>query len=184
VKRILLVSLSSIILLSLLGCSKPINGVDGSSSTEKSMTSEITQKVTEAFMKKAEEKGLTEIKVKTLSNLGFTEQEIMNLSVEKIAEIFAPGTPLDGVGSFMPDENQLMKLKEYGIDDKMSLILGNLGYKYDEMLRLSAKEIDFIFPNTELMANLAQRGYNDEVVQDFLAYGKSYKEIINEALKK
>lgn len=38
--------------------------------------------------------------------------------------------------------------------------------------------------NTELMANLAQSGYNDKVVQDLLAKGKSYKDIINEALKK
>lgn len=183
-KRNLLVILSIIVSLSLLGCSIPINGAGGSSSSEKNKLNEIKQKATEVFMKKAEEKGLTDIKVKTLSNLGFTEQEILNLSAEKIAEIFAPGTPLDGAGLFITNKNQVEELKRVGIDNNMSLILGNLGYKYDEMLRLSAKEIDFIFPNTDLMANLAQRGFSDKVVQGWLDKGKGYKEVIKEALTK
>ncbi len=184
VKRILLVSSSIIVSLFLLGCSNPINGAGGSSLSEKNTLNEITQKATEVFMKKAEEKGLTEIKVKTLSNLGFTEQEVLNLSAEKIAEIFAPGTLLDGAGLFIPNKNQIEELKKVGINDKMSVILGNLGYKYEEMLRLSAQEIDFIFPNTELMANLVQRGYSNKVVQGWLDEGKSYKEVIKEALTK
>ncbi len=173
-----------IILFFSTGCSKPINGVGDSSSSGKTPVNEISQKAKEVFMKKAEEKGLTEIKVKTLRNLSFTEQEILDLSGEKIAEIFAPGTPLDGAGFFNPDDNQLKELKKYDIDGKMSLILGNLGYKYNEMLRLSTREIDFIFPNTELMANLAHKGYSEKMVQDLLEQGKSYKDIVQEALKK
>jgi hypothetical protein len=68
----------------------------------------------------------------------------------------------------------------------MSIVLYNLGYEYEEMLKLTAEEIDFIFPNTELLANLVARGYREQEVQTEAVRkaGKTYKEIIREAMKK
>ncbi|MHB1127090.1 MAG: hypothetical protein ACYC2T_09055 [Bacillota bacterium] len=132
------------------------------------------------FLDKTKQMGLTEEMLHTLYNLSFSEEEILNLSPEEIAEIFAPGTQLDG-GGFDPDPKQTEELGKIGIDTKMSMILYNLDYEYDEMLGLSAEEIDFIFPNTELMDNLQQRGYSAQEVNNKLKEGKNYKEIIKEA---
>lgn len=137
----------------------------------------------EIVRKKAEEKGLTETMVHSLENLGFLEQEILNLSSERIAEIFAPGALNDGAPAFMANDKQIDELNKVSIDSEMSAILGNLGYKYDEMLRLAPNEVDFIFPNTELMANLAQKGFSEQEIKIWLDKGKTYKEVIREALR-
>jgi len=135
------------------------------------------------FLNKAKEKGLNKIMVTTLGNLGYGEEEILNISPDDLARIFAPGAHLDGYG-FDPNEQQKAELAKIGIDASMSVILANLGYEYEEMLELSPEEIDFIFPNTELIANLVARGFNEQDVQTWvvLRSGKTYKEIIEEAL--
>jgi len=135
------------------------------------------------FLNKAKEKGINKIMVNTLGNLGYGEEEILNISLDELARIFAPGTHLDGYG-FDPNEQQKAELAKKGIDTSMSVILANLGYEYEEMLELSPEEIDFIFPNTELIANLVVRGFNEQDVQTWvvLRSGKTYKEIIEEAL--
>jgi hypothetical protein len=137
------------------------------------------------FLNKAKEKGIDEKMVKTLGNLGYSHEEILNLSSGKLAQIFAPGTHLDG-GGFDPNEQQKTELAKIGIDTSMSVILYNLGYEYEEMLELSPEEIDFIFPNTELIAKLVERGYKEEELQtSFVLWsGKTYKDIIKEAMKK
>lgn len=137
---------------------------------------------TEQFIKKAGEKGLTESMLRTLGNLGYTREEILNLPTDVIAQIFAPGTPLDGAGQFQPTDTQTKELNIRGIDTYMSLILGNLGYKYEDMLNLTPEEVDFIFPNIELMANLEQKGFTKQQVQSLVDQGKSFKEIIRNAL--
>jgi len=135
------------------------------------------------FLNKVKEKGINEIMLSTLGNLGYGEEEILNISPDDLARIFAPGTHLDG-GGFDPNEQQKAELAKIGIDTSMSVILANLGYEYEEMLELSPEEIDFIFPNTELIANLVARGFNEQDVQTWvvLRSGKTYKEIIEEAL--
>lgn len=137
---------------------------------------------TEQFIKKAGEKGLTESMLRTLGNLGYTREEILNLPTDVIAQIFAPGTPLDGAGQFQPTDTQTKELNKRGIDTHMSLILGNLGYDFNEMLNITPEELDFIFPNTELMANLIQKGFTEQQVQSLVDQGKSFKEIIRNAL--
>ncbi|WP_206810691.1 hypothetical protein [Paradesulfitobacterium ferrireducens] len=165
-----------------------INETDESSlEAVNSIYSEIKQLVTEyaqteQFMKKAGEKGLTESMLRTLGNLGYTREEILNLPAEVIAQIFAPGTPLEGAGQFQPTDIQIKELNKRGIDTHMSLILGNLGYKYEDMLNLTPEEVDFIFPNTELMANLEQKGFTKQQVHSLVDQGKSFKEIIRNAL--
>ncbi|KJR44295.1 hypothetical protein UF75_5321 [Desulfosporosinus sp. I2] len=179
-KKIVLFSILLIFSFSLAACSKPVTSADESQSLERNTVN--AQKGVEEFKKRAGEKGLTESKVHTLGNLGYLEQEILNLSSDKIAEIFAPGATNDGAPLFMANDKQIEELKEVSIDSKMSAILGNLGYTYDKMLRLSPNEVDFVFPNTELMANLAQKGFSEQEVQSWLDKGKTYKEVIREAL--
>lgn len=137
------------------------------------------------FLDKAKEKGINKKMLNILGNLGFGEEKILNLSSDELALIFAPGTHLDG-GGFDPNEQQKGELAKNGIDTYMSVILGNLGYEYEEMLELSPEEIDFIFPNTELIANLVARGYEEEELQIWVVpwSGETYKEIIKEALQK
>ena len=175
--KTILIGVCLILSFLLTACSKPIAGTDGTSS-------QITSISSEEFKKKAEEIGLNETMVHSLENLGFTQLEILSLSSEKNAEIFAPGALNDGAPAFMTDDKQIEQLKKIGIDVKMSAILGNLGFKYDEMLKLTSEEIDFIFPNTELMANLARKGFSKEKVKSLLDQGKTYKEVIKDALRR
>ncbi|MEA5021352.1 hypothetical protein SDC9_04852 [bioreactor metagenome] len=138
-----------------------------------------------SFMKEARGKGLTTRMLNTLGNLGYSEQEILDLPQEDIKLIFAPGTHLDGMG-FDPDDVQKSELSKVGIDMGMSVILFNLGYEYEEMLALSPEELDFIFPNTELIANLAEKGFDKQEVQTWVVNesGRTYKELIKEALER
>lgn len=138
-----------------------------------------------SFMKEARGKGLTTRMLSTLGNLGYSEQEILDLPQEDIELIFAPGTHLDGMG-FAPDDVQKSELSKVGIDMGMSVILLNLGYEYEEMLALSPEELDFIFPNTELIANLAEKGFDKQEVQTWVVNesGRTYKELIKEALER
>lgn len=135
-KKITLYSILLILSFSLTACSKPINSADESQSLDRNTANEISQKGVGEFKKKTEEKGVTETMVHSLGNLGFSEKEILNLSYERIAEIFAPGATNDGAPLFIANNKQLEELKKVSIDAKMSGILGNLGYTYDEMLSL------------------------------------------------
>jgi hypothetical protein len=157
-----------------------LEAVNSIYSNIKNLVTEFAE--TEQFIKKAGEKGLTESMLRTLGNLGYTREEILNLPTDVIAQIFAPGTPLDGAGQFQPTDIQTKELNKRGIDTNMSLILGNLGYEYGDMLNLTPEEVDFIFPNTELMANLKQKGFTEQQVQSLVDQGKSFKEIIRNAL--
>lgn len=138
-----------------------------------------------SFVKEARAKGLTEKMLNTLGNLGYSEQEILALPQTDIERIFAPGTHLDGMG-FDPDDVQKIELGKVGIDTGMSVVLFNLGYEYGEMLELSPEELDFIFPNTELIANLVDKGFDEQKVQTWAVNesGKTYKELIIEALER
>lgn len=137
------------------------------------------------FRNRAKEKGINERMLSTLGNLGYSEEEILSLPAEELSRIFAPGTHLDGYG-FDPDAQQQAELAKIGLDIPMSVILFNLGYEYEEMLKLSPKEIDFIFPNTQLIANLVSKGYKEQDVQSWsvINSGRTYKEIIKEAMQK
>jgi len=179
---IMTVCILSILLFFITACSGQNNQVEGQSASSASQNSSIAY---EEFRKKAEAKGINEKMLRTFDNLGYTQEEILNLTSDEISEIFAPGTLLDGVG-FEPDEKQIKELNKIGIDTEMSTILYNLGYKYEEMLQLSPEEINFIFPNTELIGNLVEKGFNEEEVQKgtVLESGKSYKVLIKEALKR
>lgn len=134
------------------------------------------------LLNKLSEKDVTGEMLRTLYNLGFTEEEMLKLSKDEVDRIFAPGTHMDGYG-FDPSKEQIEELKTVGIDYEMSVILYNLGYKYKDMLALSPTEIDFIFPNTELIENLSKKGFDKDKINTMRREGKTYKDIISDALK-
>jgi len=136
------------------------------------------------FLKEAGDKGLSKEMLNILSNLGLSYEEVLDLSQADIDSIFAPGTHLDG-GGFDPNEEQKAELAKIGLDTPMAVILYNLGYEYEEMLVTAPEEIDFIFPNTELIDNLVAKGYNEQEVQIWavIPSDKIYKEIIKEAMQ-
>jgi hypothetical protein len=165
-----------------------IAGNQSSESSQISSAYVLKELTTEEFLKTARKKGLTESQIQTLGNLGYLQQEILTLTDEKIAVIFAPGTNLDGSPAFIPDEKQSIALAKVGIDITKSTILSNLGYTYKEMLELTSTEIDFIFPNTKLVDNLVNAGFKrEDVINSGAIWGKgkkNYKEVIKEALQR
>jgi len=133
--------------------------------------------------------GLEAWELSMLGNLGFVSmKEIEALSQDRIKRIFAPGALLDGAPAFMPDESQRAELLTYNITEAQSGILGNLGYRYEEMLKLSSEEFNFIFPNYELWDKLKAKGYDTKVLRrpgalQHAGYD-SFKALIREALSR
>lgn len=131
--------------------------------------------------------GLEAWEISMLGNLGYgSMKEIEALSQDQIKKIFAPGALLDGAPAFMPDESQRAELSAYNITEAQSGILGNLGYRYEEMLKLSSEEFNFIFPNYELWDKLKAKGYDTRFLRrpgalQHAGYD-SFKALIREAL--
>lgn len=136
------------------------------------------------FLKEAGEKGLTQKMLNLLSNLGLSYQEILDLTQAEMDRIFAPGTHLDGYGfdfSALTEKKQ-KELLELGINSDKSIILNNLGYEYEDMVKITKEELDLIFPNTEIIANLEKLGLTKNDIDGKLKNGLSYKDIIKETL--
>ncbi len=129
-------------------------------------------------------KGISNDMMNLLGNLGMGFDDMLNLTDEEIARIFAPGTHLDGYGfdmSLLSEEKQEI-LESKGIDFHNAAILSNLGYSEEDMLNLSEGEIDFVLPNTELIQNLNDLGKTKTMIDNELNSGLSYRDIIKEAL--
>lgn len=127
-------------------------------------------------------------KIHTLENLGYSKSEINEMTDEQIAEIFAPGTQLDGAPLLLPDEEEISELSNVGISYDDAIVLGNLGYTYEEILAMTQEEIDFIFPTTELISKLVSQGYiESEIDRHFVLIDSgydNYKQLIREAMAK
>ena len=127
---------------------------------------------------------LTDGEIRTLQNLGYTDNEIKNMSQDEINKIFAPGTLLDGSNPYMSfTDNQTKELLATGIAEEDLMILSNLGYSFNDILTISDSELDFVIPNTELLANLQKHGLTEEMINQQLSQGKTYRDIIKGVLK-
>ena len=127
------------------------------------------------------QRGLKEWQIHSLTSLGYTFGDIIDLPETEIAAMLAPGS------SFMGDrmtEDEFYKLIEAGILEKDVYVLQSLGYDYDAVIALTPEQLDFIFPNTELVDNLAALGYDRNIVEaaGFLHNGgwETYKELLDE----
>ncbi|WMJ85218.1 M56 family metallopeptidase [Oscillospiraceae bacterium LTW-04] len=138
----------------------------------------------EALYQRLAQRGLREWQIHTLTNTGFNFEEMLQLSDGEITKILAPGS------SFMGDtmsEDEFYKLVDSGIAENDIYILQSLGYDYDSIVSLTPEQMDFIFPNTELVDNLVALGYDRNMVEvsGFLYEGgwETYKELLDEVFK-
>ena len=132
------------------------------------------------------ERGLEEWQIHSLANKGFTFQDIMNLSDEEIGGMLAPGATF--MGDYMTEE-EFSKLVDSGVSEDNVYVLMTLGYDYNSAITLTPEQMDFIFPNTELVDNLVTLGYDRDVVKaaGFLSIDggyETYRELLDEVFAK
>jgi hypothetical protein len=136
----------------------------------------------EVIIAELREKGLLDWQIKSLAQMGFSFEAQLEMSMEEIAVIFARGSNL--VYGMEYSAEEISALKEHGIDDEQIAILRGLGYEYDDMMQLTEEQLDFIFPNTELVDNLVDLGYARESVEYEVNINESgynsYKELLDE----
>ena len=132
------------------------------------------------------ERGLQEWQIHSLSSHGFSFENMLDLTGDDIAELLAPG------GTYMGDymeEEEINSLIDGGMSEDDVMVLMNLGYDYDSALALTPEQLDFIFPNTELVDNLVALGYDRNMVQaaGFLSVEggyDTYKDLLDEVFAK
>ncbi len=132
------------------------------------------------------ERGLQEWQIHSLFSHGFSFENMIELTDEMIASLLAPG------GSYMGDymeEGEINSLVEGGMSKEDALVLMNLGYDYNAALALTPEQLDFIFPNIELVDNLVALGYDRSIVQaaGFLSVEggyDTYKDLLDEVFAK
>lgn len=138
----------------------------------------------EALYQRLTQRGLREWQIHTLTSTGFNFEEMLQLSDEEIKKILAPGS------FFMGDtmsEDEFYKLVDSGILEDDVYILQNLGYDYASIVSLTPEQMDFIFPNTELVDNLVALGYDRNLVEAsgslYDGGWETYKELLDEVFK-
>jgi beta-lactamase regulating signal transducer with metallopeptidase domain len=131
------------------------------------------------------ERGLTESQIRSLSNMGLSFQEMIDLADEEIARMLAPGSRF--MGDYMTGE-ETDRLVASGIAEEDVWVLGNLGYIYESAAALTPEELDFIFPNTELVDNLVARGYDRSIVESngalYQGGYNTYRDLLDEVFGK
>ncbi len=132
------------------------------------------------------ERRLQEWQIHSLTSIGLNFQEMIDMPDEEIARIFAPGA--NWMGDYM-EEEEINSLVEGGMSEDDVMVLMNLGYDYDSALALTPEQLDFIFPNTELVDNLVALGYDRSIVQaaGFLSVEggyDTYKDLLDEVFEK
>lgn len=130
---------------------------------------------------------LDDIDMAILQAMGYSDEVIAGFTAEQLAEKLAPGSIDDGVIPFRPDETQGRALSAQGLAFEYDIfILGKLGYTYEDMIALTDKEYGFIFPNTQLIQKLIDKGYEYDIIRNKNTLREngydSYKELIKEAL--
>ena len=138
----------------------------------------------ETLYQRLTQRGLREWQIHTLTSAGFNFEEMVQLSDEEIKKILAPGS------FFMGDtmsEDEFYKLVDSGIPEDDVYILQNLGYNYVSIVYLTPEQMDFIFPNTELVDNLVALGYDRNLVEAsgslYDGGWETYKELLDEVFQ-
>lgn len=109
--------------------------------------------------------GIADWQIQPLGNWGLTFAEILELSQERLNEIFAPGTLGDGADPYHElDEKQQHELINRGHTIEELEVLFVLGFNSEEIENLTQKQKEFIFPNTELIDKLVAIGYKKEQI--------------------
>jgi hypothetical protein len=80
------------------------------------------------------------------------------------------------------------RLIELGLSEEETEILSALGYDYKAASVLTPEQLDFIFPNTELVDHLIAAGYDREMVSSSAALKEiggyeTYKDLLDEVFE-
>lgn len=138
------------------------------------------------FMQRAKTAGATEAELVILFQRGYTENEVEILlarGVNYLKEAAVPGAAKEGETIALPQrEDAAQALATAGLDEEAYRILMRMGYTEEQALSLSAAELELIFPNTQLMAKLAQHGVSDAQVAELLERGMTMRGVIQYAL--
>ncbi len=169
-KTAILAIVMAFVLLSFVACSNrdEQNSVAPSTSNAPSSQSEPTpppqssQSDDELRQELMQERGLEEWQIDALIIQSFPLEDIAKLTDEEIAKALAPGSVF--MGDYMEPEEQ-EKLIASGMAEDDVYVLNNLGYDYDSAIALTPEQLDFIFPNTELVDNLVALGYDKNIVR-------------------
>lgn len=158
-----------------------------SSDTEPSLSSAAsTSNRSGDALEAMKQKGLKDWQIKSLAQRGFSFEEQLEMDQEEIDTLLAPGSTPSYGREFTEDE--MNNLRERNIADEKFYILRSLGYEYDDMMLLTDEQINFIFPNTDLVDKLVLLGYEREAVAHMDALIEkgysSYKELLDEVFDK
>jgi len=152
-----------------------------SANEERVYYADLTGEDEDLYQRLTGERELKEWQIHSLQSKGFSFQEILGLPDEEIAKILAPGS--DFMGDYLTEE-EFQQLIDSGMSEDDVYVLNNLGFDYESITALSPEQLDFIFPNTELVDNIVAMGYDRDLVEasGFLYAGgwETYKELLDE----
>ncbi len=168
--------------IELTGGSRPIEGQGLSQSESREYYSDLSPEDEALYQILTKERGLQEWQVHSLSGTGLNFQEMIDLPDEEIARILAPGSSF--MGDYMTQE-EFESLVASGMPEEDVYVLMALGYDYVSAVALSPQQLDFIFPNTELVDNLVAVGYDRNIVDaaghlSVLGGYDTYKDLLDE----
>lgn len=145
-----------------------------------------TERYSDDLTQRAKAAGVTDAELVILFQRGYTENEVEILlarGVNYLKEAAVPGAAKEGETIALPQrEDAAQALANAGLDEEAYRILVRMGYTEEQALSISASELELIFPNTQLMEKLAQRGVSDAQVAELLERGMTMRGVIQYAL--
>lgn len=145
-----------------------------------------TERYSADFVQRARAAGATDAELVILFQRKYTENEMEILlarGINYLKEAAVPGAAKEGETIALPQrEDAAQALAAAGLDEEAYRILMRMGYTEEQALGISAAELELIFPNTQLMAKLAQRGVSDAQVAELLERGMTMRGVIQYAL--
>jgi len=195
-KRKIIFTIAAFCLLILASCANGTNqdhslASDGSSEIDTTSPSaaneervyyaDLPEEEESLYQRLTGERALKEWQIHSLESKGFSFQEILSLPDEEIAKMLAPGSGF--MGDYLTEE-EFQQLIDSGMPEDDVYVLNNLGFDYESITALSPEQLEFIFPNTELVDNIVALGYDRDLVETsgFLYAGgwETYKELLDE----
>lgn len=145
-----------------------------------------TERYSEDLVQRMKEAGVTDGELEILFRRGYTENELEILlarGMSYVKDAAVPGAAKEGEEIALPQrEDAAQALAAAGLDEEAYRILMRMGYTEEQALGISAAELELIFPNTQLMAKLAQHGVSDAQVAQLLQRGMTMRGVVQYAL--
>lgn len=145
-----------------------------------------TERYSDDLVQRAKAAGVTDGELEILFRRGYTQNEVEILlarGANYVKDAAVPGAAKEGEEIALPQrEDAAQALANAGLDEEAYRILMRMGYTEEQALSISGAELELIFPNTQLMAKLAQRGVSDAQVAQLLQRGMTMRGVVQYAL--